>query len=153
MTPPPTGRLRTLLLEEPRFAKRIHPAALRVAFRITDYYVVEQLDFEDLRGFAELPRDVHVGLTWGRVSTRMIVGDDECAASSNDRTAENLATGNQCRINRSQRDEVPAQWMILAVEIHAVERLLKRVFVERRAKIICDFVGPVELNFFAERNE
>lgn len=45
MTPPVTGRLRTLLLKEPRFAKRIHPAALRVAFRFTHYHVVEQFDF------------------------------------------------------------------------------------------------------------
>jgi hypothetical protein len=43
--------------------------------------------------------------------------------------------------------------MILAVEIHAIERLLKRIFIERRAKVIRDSVGVVELNFFAEGNE
>ena len=72
MTPPLTGRLRTLLLEEPRFAKRIDPAALRVAFRITDHHVVEQLDLEDLRGFAELSRDVHIGRARRRIAARVL---------------------------------------------------------------------------------
>lgn len=42
-------------LQQARFTKGIHPAALRVAFCIPDHHVVEQLDFEDLRGFTELP--------------------------------------------------------------------------------------------------
>ena len=75
------------------------------------------------------------------------------ALHSNDRTAENLATGNQCRINRSQRDKVPTQGMILAVEIHAVESLLHGTLIERGPEVIGDFLGTIEPDFFAEGNK
>jgi hypothetical protein len=48
---------------------------------------------------------------------------------------------------------VPADGVILAVEIDAVERLLHRVFVERGAEVVGDLLRSVETNLFAERNE
>lgn len=43
--------------------------------------------------------------------------------------------------------------MILAVEIHAVERLLHRILVERGPEVIGNFLGTIEPDFFAKGNK
>src|SRR5947207_15989784 len=83
----------------------------------------------------------------------MIVSDHQSTRTGEYRAAEHFATGNQCRVDRSQRDQVSAKRMVLSVEVNAVKRFLERILVERRTKVIRDFVGPIELNLFAERNE
>jgi len=83
----------------------------------------------------------------------MVVGDDQRAAPGNDRTPEDLATGNQCRINRSQRDEMTAQRVVLAVEIYAVESLLHGTLVERGPEVVGNLLGTIEPDFFAKGNK
>ena len=81
------------------------------------------------------------------------MGDHEGRGAGKDGSAEHLAGCDQCGCRRAQGDEMPADGVILAVEIDAVERLLHRAFLERGAEVIGNLLRSVETDFFAERNE
>ena len=81
------------------------------------------------------------------------MGDDQRRAAGDDRPAEHLPARNESRVDGAERDQMPAQRMILAIEINAVERLLERIFVERGAEVIGDLLRCIELHFFTGGNE
>ena len=55
----------------------------------------------------------------------MIVGDDDRGRSRDNRAAEYFAWCDQGAGQGAERDEMPAQRMILAIKVNAVERLLQ----------------------------
>ena len=66
----------------------------------------------------------------GRISARVVVCDDDRRRAGEDCAAEYFAWRHQRAVQRSERDEMPAQRVIFAVEVNAVECLLHRILVE-----------------------
>ena len=139
--------------QDARAAEGIVADFLRVGFRIAHDDVVEEFDVDHLCRLSKLAGHLDIGRTRSRVAGGVVVGDHEGRGAGEDRAPEDLTRGCQGGRGRAERNEMPADGVILAVEIDAVERLLHRILVESGAEVIGDFLRSVETDLFAERNE
>ena len=68
---------------------------------IADDNVVENLDFKKLPSSNEVTSDFDVRLGWSRITTRMIVTNNDCRCACHDCQSENLPGMTEDCIHRS----------------------------------------------------
>lgn len=96
--------------------------------------MIQDLDSEQLSGFRELVRDLQIFSTRRRIAAGMVVHKDDRRGCIPNRRSEDFAWMNQTRVERSDRDTVGLDWLVLCVEGDDVEFFLNRV-LSQAAKV------------------
>jgi hypothetical protein len=93
----------------------------------SDDYVIENPNTDQVSDLAKPPRELNILGARGRISTRVVVNEDNGCGGRRDRGTEHLARVNERRSERADGDELGALHSVLGVEQHSEEVFLLSV--------------------------
>ena len=89
--------------------------------------VIDQFDLEQMTSFPDARSQLPICLTWGSVSRRMIVHEDEAVSSKSNQRSEDLSGMSHGFVEGADADQVDNLDVVLGVQRQDMEMLLLRV--------------------------
>ena len=99
-------------LQHPGVTERVVSNLEWIVHRITDYYVVDQIDADDFGCLPQLACELDVGRTRRRVSAGMVVGNDDRGCGRQYRDLKHLPRMREGAGERPQRDHRPTDGLV-----------------------------------------